>query len=277
MASAVPLYQFSSMRCCGGRTSTYSPSSRLRKVQPAARWRSRLSALYCVRTRIAAKAAVDAVGEGEVDDAVECRRRARPAWRGRGSAAPAACPCRRPGSSSERLARRHSCHRGQAVMMRDGRAGIKALAGDFLGGGGSGAVCCAASRRAARRKPAGLRRTGELTPRRSPLCSCLLRGLAIMKPNLLSALTIAALAFAGPIPRRRSAAETQHHPLPHGRHGLRRRRPVQPRHEEPHAEPRPHGERGHEAHVVLRGAGLHAVAGAGPHRLLRQARVAAAA
>ena len=71
MASAVPLYQFSSMRCCGGRTSTYSPSSRLRKVQPAARWRSRLRGLVLGQDEDAAEVAVDAVGEGEVDDAVE--------------------------------------------------------------------------------------------------------------------------------------------------------------------------------------------------------------
>src|SRR5947209_3796735 len=50
MASAVPLYQFSSMRCCGGRTSTYSSSWRVRKFQPAVRCRSRLRALYWVST-----------------------------------------------------------------------------------------------------------------------------------------------------------------------------------------------------------------------------------
>src|SRR5262245_46832640 len=51
MASAVPLYQFSSMRCCGGSTSMYSAISRLRKLQPAWMWRLRLRALYCVSTR----------------------------------------------------------------------------------------------------------------------------------------------------------------------------------------------------------------------------------
>ena len=51
--------------------------------------------------------------------------------------------------------------------------------------------------------------------------------------------------------------------------------PFNPAVQEPHAEPRPHGARGDEADVVLRGPGLHAVAGAAPHRLLRQARVAA--
>src|SRR5438874_1367147 len=52
MASAVPLYQFSSMRCCGGSTSMYSSSSRPRKPQPAAMCRSRLRALYWVSTRM---------------------------------------------------------------------------------------------------------------------------------------------------------------------------------------------------------------------------------
>src|SRR5579871_2286439 len=51
MASAVPLYQFSSMRCCGGSTSMYSSSSRGKKPQPAPMWRDRLRALYWVSTR----------------------------------------------------------------------------------------------------------------------------------------------------------------------------------------------------------------------------------
>src|SRR5579875_1285605 len=52
MASAVPLYQFSSMRCCGGKTSIYSSKARGRKFQPALMWRDRLCALYWVSTRI---------------------------------------------------------------------------------------------------------------------------------------------------------------------------------------------------------------------------------
>ena len=40
-------------------------------------------------------------------------------------------------------------------------------------------------------------------------------------------------------------------------------------------QPRPHGGRGHEAHQLLRRAGLHAVAGADDDRLLRQAGLAA--
>src|SRR5438309_9259917 len=50
MASAVPLYQCSSMRCWGGRTSTNSFNSRLRKPQASLMCRCKLRALYCVRT-----------------------------------------------------------------------------------------------------------------------------------------------------------------------------------------------------------------------------------
>src|SRR5262245_1753709 len=38
------------MRCCGGSTSTDSPSSELRKFQPVRMWRSRLRDLNCVST-----------------------------------------------------------------------------------------------------------------------------------------------------------------------------------------------------------------------------------
>src|SRR5262249_26158559 len=58
MASAVPLYQCSSMRCCGGRTSMYSLSSRGKKPQPAVMCRSRLRALYCVSTNTRRKLAL---------------------------------------------------------------------------------------------------------------------------------------------------------------------------------------------------------------------------
>src|SRR5438067_3212745 len=51
MASAVPLYQCSSMRCWGGRTSINSSSSRLRNPQASLMCRCKLRALYCVRTR----------------------------------------------------------------------------------------------------------------------------------------------------------------------------------------------------------------------------------
>ena len=61
---------------------------------------------------------------------------------------------------------------------------------------------------------------------------------------------------------------------PHRRHGLRRHRAVRLE-AESHAEPRPHGGRRHEAHQLLRRAGLHAVAGADDDRLLRQAGLAA--
>ena len=71
MASAVPLYQCSSIRCCGGSTSTYSPSSGLRKFHPWRMCRSRLRRLVLRQDEDAAEAAVDAVGQGEVDDAVE--------------------------------------------------------------------------------------------------------------------------------------------------------------------------------------------------------------
>ena len=48
-----------------------SPSSRQRKLHPRSMWRSRLMALYWVSTRILRRSAVDAVGQGEVDDPVE--------------------------------------------------------------------------------------------------------------------------------------------------------------------------------------------------------------
>src|SRR5438094_6035878 len=50
MASAVPLYQCSSMRCWGGRTSMNSSHSRLRKPQASLMCRCKLRALYCVST-----------------------------------------------------------------------------------------------------------------------------------------------------------------------------------------------------------------------------------
>jgi hypothetical protein len=51
-ASAVPRYQCSPMRFCGGRISMNSPSSRLTTFQPMRTWRFRLCALYWVARKI---------------------------------------------------------------------------------------------------------------------------------------------------------------------------------------------------------------------------------
>ena len=56
-----------------------------------------------------AVAAVDEVGQHEVDQPVDARRTARPAWPGRRSAASGACPRRRPGRSRQNLVR-HDAH-----------------------------------------------------------------------------------------------------------------------------------------------------------------------
>ena len=57
------------MRCCAGHSSTNSPRSPRRKPQP--RWMCRISEwdLYWVSTADPADTRIDAVGQGEVDDA----------------------------------------------------------------------------------------------------------------------------------------------------------------------------------------------------------------
>jgi hypothetical protein len=51
-ASAVPRYQCSPVRFCGGSTSTNSPSSWFTTLQPMRTWRLRLCALYWVAMKI---------------------------------------------------------------------------------------------------------------------------------------------------------------------------------------------------------------------------------
>ena len=69
-----------------------------------------------------ADAAVEAVREREIDDPIERRRTALPAWRDRGSAAPVASLCRLPAP----LPRHCSCRRSEALL-RSLLAGLSSL------------------------------------------------------------------------------------------------------------------------------------------------------
>ncbi len=51
-ASAVPRYQFSPTRFCGGRISMNSPSSSETMLQPMRMWRLSESDLYCVAMKM---------------------------------------------------------------------------------------------------------------------------------------------------------------------------------------------------------------------------------
>ena len=83
-----------------------------------------------------------------------------------------------------------------------------------------------------------------------------------------------AVAGLTPLAARGSHRRTEPGRDPHRRHGLRRHRAVWLE-AQSHAQPRSDGGRRHEAHQLLRRAGLHAVAGADDDRLLRQAGLAA--
>src|ERR1700761_2443917 len=70
-ASAVPWYQLLETRCIGGRISMNSPSSLATTVpQPSRMWRFEREGLVLGQDIDVAKVRVDAVGEGDVDDAV---------------------------------------------------------------------------------------------------------------------------------------------------------------------------------------------------------------
>ena len=69
-ASAVPWYQCSLTRFCGGRISTNSPSSSETMLQPIRMWRFKRERFVLRRDEDAAQPGVDAIAEGEVDDPV---------------------------------------------------------------------------------------------------------------------------------------------------------------------------------------------------------------
>ena len=70
MASAVPLYQESPVRICGGTVVMYSPHSGLKIVQPSREMFLQRRRLVLGENQDAAQSGVQAIGKRKVDDAI---------------------------------------------------------------------------------------------------------------------------------------------------------------------------------------------------------------